>query len=34
MIHYPIHFQVFDEAYKQKMLEFVPKLPEPVEEEF
>lgn len=34
MIHYPIQFQVFDDAYKEKMKEKVKTLPEPVEEEF
>ncbi len=34
MVHYPIHFQVFDKEYKQKLLELVPNLPTPVEEEF
>ncbi len=34
MIHYPINFQTFDEAYKKKMLEIVPRLPEPIEEDF
>lgn len=32
--HRPIKFQLFDDSYKQKMLEMIPKLPEPVEEEF
>lgn len=34
LMHYPISFQVFDEDYKRKMLELVPVLPKPVEEEF
>lgn len=34
MKHRPIKFQTFDCEYKEKMLEMIPKLPEPVEEDF
>lgn len=34
MKHFPIRFQLFDNSYKEKMLEYIPNLPEPIEEEF
>lgn len=34
MKHAPIRFPVFDDDYKKKMLEYIPKIPKPTEEDF